>query len=910
MNQMESATGGRMLAGQTTGSGMVDQGPTVVASYTDVTNPDSFGTAEQELQAEADRRNRNDGARDELTYAAFPQVLKDRPQWVCWKWAVRKGKNGNAPELTKEPYAPGGTRKARAGDPSTWGTYDAAVRAWLSQDVAGIGYEFSNDRDVTGVDFDHVVADGTIVAEELASIIDCCETYVEYSPSGDGLHMFSLCGKPEGKNRCKRGGYEMYDHGRFFTVTGAVYDNHFEINAVPDALMYIYEVYLGDSEPQPAQGTAGGTRGSFADHDPGDGRSDDPGVIYGKLLDTNNAKLQALLSGDISGYTSHSEADLAMCNYIIFYAGNDAVLVDAVFKMTALYRPDKWERADSGSTHGMRTIGKALSNYSGDYYCWSRKPLDWNDQTPANGAAPSGADQKAGKKEPFSTPDIIPEGEEKSMLFRYCCHLRAKGYYAEDILTAALDANSARCQKPLTEAAIADIVKRSTKYQRGGRSSAIAERDWSAGMSWQSSYFDPNTNRFMHECLAEDIAREAHASLIDGSPAIFAGGLWRFGYGAMERLCSDVQPRLTSSQRNEVIKDINLRPHVTTAEDFDGKCYIAFANGVLCVETGEFVEPGPEMYVMGMISIEFDPDAPAGLADEFLDAVTDGDAEARLVLEEFVGQSMCARQVIRQSLMLTGDISDDKRNASTGKSTFLGFVTALLGDDNVSSLKPSILGDRFQAVQLVGKLANIAADIPADELSGKALAMFKCMVTGDMIYTDVKNKQGFGFRSHATLAFAMNIVPHFADTTDGVWRRLCFIPFTHRFTPGTEGYDPNMDKKLAKPENLQRLALLGVNALRGVIECATDTYSRCEAGELVKQRVITENDTVLMWLYVERINVIGWRPAVCYSNYREWCRRIGIEPMTVGQFTRKVNTHCHTKTQAGSDGHRIFVLKT
>ena len=893
MNQMESATGGRMLAGQTTGSEMADQGPTVVASYTDVTNPDSFGTAEQELQAEAGRRNRNDGTRDELTYAAFPQALKDRPQWVCWKWAVRKGKNGNAPELTKEPYAPGGMRKARAGDPSTWGTYDEAVRTWLSQDMAGIGFEFSDERDVTGVDFDHVVADGTIVDEELASIIDCCETYVEYSPSGDGLHMFSLCGKPEGKNRCKRGGYEMYDHGRFFTVTGAVYGNHSEINAVPDALLYIYEEYLGDGDPQPAQGTAGGAQSSLVDHDPGEGRADDPSVIYGKLLDTNNAKLQALLSGDISGYPSHSEADLAMCNYIIFYTGDDATLIDAVFKMTPLYRPEKWDRPDSGSTHGMRTIGRATSNYSGDYYCWSRKPLDWD-----GGSSPEGSAQLPGKKVPFALPDVIAEGDEKNTLFRYSCHLRAKGYYAEDILVAALDANSARC------------VRRSTKYQRGSRSFTDAEKDWLAGMSWQSTYFDPETNRFMHERLAEDIVREAHASLIDGSPAIFAGGLWRFGYGAMERLCSDVQPRLTSNQRNEVIKDINLRPHLTSPEDFDGKCYIAFANGVLCVESGEFVEPQPEMYVMGLIAIDFDANAPEGLTDEFLDAVTDGDPEARLVLEEFVGQAMCARQVIRQSLMLTGDIADDKRNASTGKSTFLGFVTALLGDGNVSSLKPSILGDRFQAVQLVGKLANIAADIPADELSGKALAMFKCMVTGDMIYTDVKNKQGFGFRSHATLAFAMNIVPHFADTTDGVWRRLCFIPFTHRFSPGTEGYDPNMDKKLAKPENLQRLALLGVNALRGAIERAEDTYSHCEAGELVKQRVITENDTVLMWLYVERMNVIGYRPAYCYSSYREWCRRIGIEPMTINQFTRKVNTHCHTKTQAGSDGHRIFVLKT
>lgn len=906
MGAIDNTTDGRLLGGGATGGELADQGPTLVESYTDVTNAGESNSTFAELQAEADRRNKNDGNRDELTFAAYPQILKDKPNWVCWKWGVRTNKKDGTHELTKIPYEPNSMRKAKAGVPSTWGTYDMAVRKWLEQDMGGIGYQFADERDVTGVDFDHILVDGMIVDDELATIIEGCGTYMELSPSGDGLHMLSLCGKPEGKTRCKRGGYEMYDHAHFFTVTGAVYGCHLDIDAVPDVLERIYDKYLGADSTQPTQGgNADARQGAFADVDPGEGRSNDPNVIYEKLLTTNNAKLQALLGGDISGYPSHSEADLAMCNFIIFYAGDDAILIDAVFRMTPLYRPEKWDRPDSGSTHGMRTIGRATSNYNGDYYCWSRKPLDWD-----SGISPEGSAQLPGKKEPFALPDVIAEGDEKNTLFRYSCHLRAKGYYAEDILVAALDANSARCEKPLPESDVSGIVRRSTKYQRGGRSFTDAEKDWSAGMSWQSTYFDPETNRFMHERLAEDIVREAHASLIDGSPAIFAGGLWRFGYGAMERLCSDVQPRLTSNQRNEVIKDINLRPHVTSPEDFDGKCYIAFANGILCVESGEFVEPQPEMYVMGLIAIDFDSNAPEGLADEFLDAVTDGDAEARLVLEEFVGQAMCARQVIRQSLMLTGDIADDKRNASTGKSTFLGFVTALLGDGNVSSLKPSILGDRFQAVQLVGKLANIAADIPADELSGKALAMFKCMVTGDMIYTDVKNKQGFGFRSHATLAFAMNIVPHFADTTDGVWRRLCFIPFTHRFSPGTEGYDPNMDKKLARPENLQRLALLGVNALRGAIERAEDTYLHCEAGELVKQRVITENDTVLMWLYVERMNVIGYRPAYCYSSYREWCRRIGIEPMTINQFTRKVNTHCKTKTQPGSDGHRIFVLKT
>lgn len=875
---------------------------------------------ERDLLDEATRRNRNDGSRSELSFASFPQELKDRPQWVCWKWAVRKDQTGTS-KLTKEPYDPRGMRKAKAGDPSTWGSYQEAVRTWLAQDLGGIGFEFSDERDVTGADFDHVLVGGTIQDPGLAAMITNAGTYVEVSPSGDGLHLFSLCGKPDGKTRCKRGDYEMYDHGRFFTVTGNVFDGHSEIADVRHAIERIYDVYLDDSQkaqPEAADAIVLGDT-LVDDVDPGEGRPYDPAIIYDKLCGTRSDKLQALLHGDISGYPSHSEADLALCNYIIFYAGYDMALIDAIFRMTALYRPEKWDKADSGSTHGMRTIGKAVSKYRGDLYCWSGRPISLalGRSTPIGEAADGettlvGTDgQQASQAGRFALPETIAEGEARDVLFRYCCHLRAMGYHAEDILIAASDANSARCEKPLDGNAIAKVVRGSTKYPRGGdHELADSDKSWAAGMSWHASYFDENTNRFMHEVLAEDVMREAHAMLIDGSPAIFAGGLWRCGYAPMERLCSDVQPRLTSAQRNEVIKDISLRPHASSPDDFDGRCYVAFANGVLCVETGDFVDPRPSMYVMGRLPIDFDPNAPAGLTDEFLDSVTDGDAERRQVLEEFVGQCMCARRVIRQSLMLTRDVSDEKRNASTGKSTFLGFVTALLGDDNVASLRPSILGDRFQAVQLVGRLANIAADIPSDELSGKSLAMFKCLVTGDTVYTDVKNKQGFVFRPHATLAFGMNVVPRFSDTTDGVWRRLCFVPFSHHFKPGAPEYDPNMDKRLARPENLQRLALLGVNALCDAIGRGTDTYSRCEAGEIVKQRVVTENDSVLMWVAVERPQIVGRTPVDRYGTYLEWCKRIGIAPVSIGQFTPRVNKHCGTRTQANNSGRRVFYRKT
>lgn len=58
-------------------------------------------------------------------------------------------------------------------------------------------------------------------------------TYTEVSPSGDGLHLIFRGAKPEGAERSRRGQpcrrvVEMYDHDRYFTVTGMVFEGRGE----------------------------------------------------------------------------------------------------------------------------------------------------------------------------------------------------------------------------------------------------------------------------------------------------------------------------------------------------------------------------------------------------------------------------------------------------------------------------------------------------------------------------------------------------------------------------------------------------------------------------------------------------------------------------------------------------------
>ncbi|HRT12748.1 MAG TPA: DUF5906 domain-containing protein [Methanoculleus sp.] len=70
----------------------------------------------------------------------------------------------------------------------------------------------------------------------------------------------------------------------------------------------------------------------------------------------NAAKFNALWRGDISGYGSHSEADLALCTILAFYSQDPAQL-ERLVRQSGLYR-EKWDRTD----YVTRTISKALEH--------------------------------------------------------------------------------------------------------------------------------------------------------------------------------------------------------------------------------------------------------------------------------------------------------------------------------------------------------------------------------------------------------------------------------------------------------------------------------------------------------------------------------------------------------------------
>lgn len=149
----------------------------------------------------------------------IPNELQTMPRWVCWRLEQDKRSGRD----TKVPYSPHTGKRASSGNPATWGTLDEALSCAEKYQFSGVGFVFTLESGIIGIDIDHCLEAGSpnnVAADILAHLPP---TYIEVSPSGTGLHIFLRGALPGGGNRNSRYGVEMYAASRYFTVTGQKY---------------------------------------------------------------------------------------------------------------------------------------------------------------------------------------------------------------------------------------------------------------------------------------------------------------------------------------------------------------------------------------------------------------------------------------------------------------------------------------------------------------------------------------------------------------------------------------------------------------------------------------------------------------------------------------------------------------
>ncbi|WP_276256802.1 hypothetical protein [Halomontanus rarus] len=315
---------------------------------------------------------------------AIPGILAERAQWLCWRAEERDGKQ------TKVPVNPATGDFASTTDDRTWSALEQALECAATDAADGIGFVFTATDPLVGVDLDDCRDPDTGEPLEPApTIIERLDSFTEVSPSGTGYHVILEGDLPNGGNR--HGSIEMYDQARFFTVTADhVAGTPETVEPRQDALEDVHEEFVAqdDSDESDGDTTASSDVSTLSE---GSGTLDleDEELLERARNASNGEKFDRLWRGSTTGYSSQSEADMALCCLLAFWTGGDPARMDRLFRQSGLIR-GKWDDVhySDGSTYGEKTVERAIANTDDVYDPSSGEGTD--QQEPRDGSAPSG----------------------------------------------------------------------------------------------------------------------------------------------------------------------------------------------------------------------------------------------------------------------------------------------------------------------------------------------------------------------------------------------------------------------------------------------------------------------------------------------------------------------------------------
>lgn len=488
-----------------------------------------------------------------------------------------------------------------------------------------------------------------------------------------------------------------------------------------------------------------------------------------------------------------------------------------------------------------------------------------------------------GSREKFRLPEGgATPGTRDETIFRMACSLQSQGM-PDDVIYSAVRSYNASLPEPLPEAQADQKVRSALRYEKGERRDEVHVQDASADRpaAKPRSAYDFRTSRgaIKHNVLARMLIDCDHMCFIDGMPAVWNDGRYHIGWDEVDRVTLAQIDSIKHRDQREVHHYLHLmapRVHNSRAT------LVGFTNCIVDVETGEPREYTHDDIMTNIIPHAYDMGAKDPTVDHVLERMACGDETTLYNLYEVIGVCLYRSAEFGQCPVLLG-------SGSNGKSTFIKMLRAVLGDSNVSALDLSTIGKPFQAGRLMGKLANLGDDISNEFVKGEGLAVFKKVVTGDWVYTDVKGGDGYEFKPYCTVVLSANDMPKLGDSSEGMMRRLFPIEFNAHFSPDDPDFDPRIVEKVTSPSACQYLCRLGLVGLARVI--ANNSFTPNEASTRTREEIREENSTVIQWLNDEDMtaeSLTGRTTLSAFEDYCRWCERSRVYPVSRIKFTRQI----------------------
>lgn len=742
---------------------------------------------------------------------------------MCWK-AVPKG-NG---KVDKIPINPTNGRKAATDNPKTWVSFDKAISYYQKRNgngIDGIGFVFSKEDPFMGIDLDDCINPETNkMSLQAEAYVDKLYSYTEITPSGRGVHII-VKGKIPGSRR-RNGNVEMYQDGRFFTMTG----NHFKDSptTIEDRQKEIKSFYYNVFGTEEINSKPVETKPTLLS---------DSEVLERATSAKNGKKFSKLIKGDYSDYPSQSEADLALCNELVFWCGNNPEQIDRLFRHSRLYRK-KWDEKHGAKTYGEMTILKSIQNTTEVF-------------TPGGGVYEESVknhilemlnNNEVGDARLFIEQNHGKFVYDHSVGRWYEWH---NHYWKEDISNRSM-------------AAIEDVNKE--YYQEIGRQNQKRLQAEKAKQTEKASQHKEKLNELFKRIRALQSAKRRENVLK------LASVDWtRQGYKLLAIMGDEWD-------RNPML--------------------LGCKNGVLDLITGE-IRPGrPEDYIKTIAPTEWQGiDAAAPTWKRYLGEIFDGDTELINYVQRLLGYAITGKVTEHKFPILFG-------NGRNGKGTLLETIHFVLGD-LAGPVEAELLLDQYRARQSGSPTSDIMAlrgkrlVWASETKEGRALNIGKLKwLTGadTRVGRPPFGKHQITYTPTDTLFLLTNHKPRVPANDYSTWERIHLIPFKLSFVdePSKDferQRDPDLADKL-KAEAPGILAWIVRGCLEwtyqglnppGTVKVATADYRKDEdiIGHFISDRCVLRDDAEI-------------KAGELYKAYQKWCEEMGHKAMNGTRFGREM----------------------
>ena len=332
-----------------------------------------------------------------------------------------------------------------------------------------------------------------------------------------------------------------------------------------------------------------------------------------------------------------------------------------------------------------------------------------------------------------------------------------------------------------------------------------------------------------------------------------------------------------ASRIRAMIELVQSEPGVTIpASQLDaGAWHLNTPTGVLDLQSGQVREHKREDLLTRWTGVPYDATARCPRFVEFLMRIMEGNGALISFLQRAIGYSLTGSTREQKLFLCYG-------TGANGKSTLIEVLRETLGayarsapfDAFCESFSGrSATGPNEDIARLAG--ARFVSAVEGGESSRLNEGLVKQLTGGDMVSASYKYGAVFEYRPQFKIWLSTNHLPRIRGTDEGIWRRICRIPFNASIPAEEQDHD-----LLAKLRE-ERAGILAW-AVAGALQWARGGLQPPEEVVAATQSYRQESD--VLGQFIEECCIVD-RLLTCktnelYRRYRVWCEDNGHSPMS------------------------------